>query len=126
MSQTDSPLVSPQWVAQQLGSPALAIVDASWHLPTARRDPRAEFAQGHIPGAVFFDIDAISDPASGLPHMLPDARSFAKAMGALGLSDNMKIVVYDSHGLFSAPRAWWTLRTFGAHALMSRVTPSVE
>lgn len=105
MSQTAFPLVSPQWVAQQLGSPALAIIDASWHLLTAKRNPRVEFAQGHIPGAVFFDIDAISDPASGLPHMLPDATSFAKAMGALGVSDNMTIVVYDSPGLFSAPRA---------------------
>lgn len=114
MSQTDFPLVSPQWVAQQLGSPDLAILDASWHLPAAGRDPRAEFTQGHIPGAVFFDIDAISDPASGLPHMLPDTPSFAKAMGALGLSENMTIVVYDTLGLFSAPRAWWTLQTFGA------------
>jgi len=117
MSQTDSPLVSPQWVAQQLGSPDLAILDASWHLPAAGRDPRAEFTQGHIPGAVFFDIDAISDPASGLPHMLPDAPSFAKAMGALGVSDNMTIVVYDSLGVFSAPRAWWSLQTFGARKL---------
>lgn len=114
MSQTDSPLVSPQWVAQKLGSPDLAILDASWHLPTAKRDPRAEFAQGHIPGAVFFDIDAISDPASGLPHMLPDAQSFSKAMGALGVADSMNIVVYDTSGLFSAARAWWTLRIFGA------------
>jgi thiosulfate/3-mercaptopyruvate sulfurtransferase len=114
MTQTDSPLVSPQWVAQKLGSPDLAILDASWHLPTANRDPREEFMQGHIPGAAFFDIDAISDPASGLPHMLPDAPSFAKAMGALGVSDSMTIVVYDSLGLFSAPRAWWTLQTFGA------------
>ena len=117
MSQTDSPLVSPQWVAQQLGSPDLAILDASWHLPAAGRDPRAEFTQGHIPGAVMFDIDAISDPASGLPHMLPDAPSFAKAMGALGVSDNMTIVVYDSLGVFSAPRAWWSLQTFGARKL---------
>ncbi len=117
MSQTDSPLVSPQWVAQQLGSPDLAILDASWHLPAAGRDPRAEFTQGHIPGAVFFDIDAISDPASGLPHMLPDAPSFAKAMGALGVSDNMTIVVYDSLGVFSAPRAWWSLQTFGVRKL---------
>ena len=117
MSQTDSPLVSPQWVAQQLGSPDLAILDASWHLPTAGRNPRTEFAQGHIPGAVFFDIDAISDPTSGLPHMLPDAQSFAKAMGALGVSDSMTVVVYDSLGLFSAPRAWWSLQTFGARKL---------
>lgn len=117
MSQTDSPLVSPQWVAEKLGSPDLAILDASWHLPTAGRDPRAEFEQGHIPGAVFFDIDAISDPASSLPHMLPDAKSFAKAMGALGHNEKMNIVVYDSSGLFSAPRAWWTLRTFGARTV---------
>lgn len=117
-TETAAPLVSPQWVAQQLGSPDLAILDASWHLPTANRDPREEFMQGHIPGAVFFDIDAISDPASGLPHMLPDAVSFAKAMGALGVNENMNIVVYDSLGLFSAPRAWWTLQTFGARNVL--------
>ena len=109
-----APLVSPRWLAQALADPRVCALDASWHLPTAGRDARAEHAQAHIPGAPFFDIDALSDRASDLPHMLPDAQAFAQAMGALGLADDMILVVYDSVGLFSAPRAWWTLRTFGA------------
>jgi thiosulfate/3-mercaptopyruvate sulfurtransferase len=109
-----APLVSPRWLAQALADRRVCALDASWHLPTAGRDARAEHAQAHIPGAPFFDIDALSDRASDLPHMLPDAQAFAQAMGALGVADDMILVVYDSVGLFSAPRAWWTLRTFGA------------
>src|SRR5215211_602483 len=78
------------------------------------RDPEAEFLAGHIPGAVRFDIDTIKDKDSPLPHMMPSAESFASAMRALGIGDGMKIVVYDGAGLFSAPRVWWTFRTFGA------------
>ena len=117
MSEADwpgPPLVSTAWLGTHLGAPDLAIVDASWHLPTQKRDARAEYLAGHIPGAVFFDIDAISDPSSGLPHMLPGPEEFEAAMGALGIGDGMRIVVYDSQGLYSAPRAWWTLRAFGA------------
>ena len=106
-------LVSTQWLADHLGAPGLAIVDASWHLPTAQRDGRAEFLARHIPGAVFFDIDAIADKSSGLPHMLPDPVAFSSAVRKLGIGDGMKIVVYDSLGLFSAPRVWWTFRAFG-------------
>ncbi len=109
-----APLVSTRWLAERLGRDDIAILDASWHLPTANRDPRAEFAARHIPGAAFFDIDRISDPASDLPHMLPDAAAFAAAMGAMGVRDDMEIVVYDSVGLFSAARAWWMLTIFGA------------
>lgn len=108
------PLVSTAWLGAHLGAPDLAVLDASWHLPTQKRDARADYLAGHIPGAVFFDIDAISDPSSGLPHMLPRPGDFEAAMGALGISDDMRIVVYDSLGLYSAPRAWWTLRAFGA------------
>ncbi|WP_374544996.1 3-mercaptopyruvate sulfurtransferase [Rhodoblastus sp.] len=106
-------LVSTDWLAEHLGAPGVAIVDASWHLPTANRDGAAEFVKAHIPGAVFFDIDAIADHATSLPHMLPDPVAFASAMRKLGVGDGMKIVVYDSVGLFSAARVWWTFRAFG-------------
>jgi thiosulfate/3-mercaptopyruvate sulfurtransferase len=109
-----APLVSTGWLAAQLGRADLAVVDASWYLPAMQRDPKAEYAAAHIPGAVFFDIDAISDHSTDLPHMLPSATAFADAMGALGISEDMEIVVYDGAGLFSAPRAWWTLTIFGA------------
>jgi len=107
-------LVTPGWLAERLGDPNVRIVDASWYLPTQNRDPRAEFLAGHIPGAAHFDIDAIADKATSLPHMLPDEREFAAAAGALGLSADKTIVVYDGAGLFAAPRVWWTLSVFGA------------
>ena len=106
-------LVSTEWLAEHLGAPGLAIIDASWHLPTANRSGAEEFLAGHIPGAVHFDIDAIADHKSGLPHMLPDTVAFSSAVRKLGLGDGMKIVVYDSLGLFAAPRVWWTFRAFG-------------
>lgn len=109
-----SPFVSTAWLADHLHDPGLVVVDGSWYLPTQNRDPRAEYAARHVPGAVFFDIDAIADQVSGLPHMLPGAADFAAAVGALGISDAMRIVVYDGAGLFSAPRARWTFRAFGA------------
>lgn len=105
--------VSPEWLAQRLDAPDIVVFDASWHMPAAGRDPRAEFLAGHIPGAQFFDIDAIADPSTGLPHMLPKPEVFAAEMRRLGFGDGMHAVVYDSVGLFSAPRLWWTLRVFG-------------
>lgn len=105
--------VTTQWLADHLAAPDLFVIDASWHLPTACRDAHAEYRAEHIPGAVHFDIDAISDRASTLPHMLPDPVAFSSAMRGLGLGDGMRVVVYDSYGLFSAPRVWWMLRTFG-------------
>jgi thiosulfate/3-mercaptopyruvate sulfurtransferase len=107
-------LVSPEWLHQRLGSPGLKTVDASWYLPAQGRDAKAEFGDGHIPGAVFFDIDAIADHSTDLPHMLPEEAAFAAAAGALGLAETDTIIVYDGAGLFSAPRVWWTLKTFGA------------
>lgn len=107
-------LVSTEWLETRLSAPDLVIVDASWYLPTQNRDARAEYEAGHIPGAVFFDIDAVSDRTSNLPHMLPRPEDFARAVGALGIGDGKRIVIYDGAGLFSAPRAWWTFRTFGA------------
>lgn len=105
--------VTVDWLAENLGAPGLLVVDASWHLPTAGRDGRAEYLAGHIPGAVYFDIDAISDKTTALPHMLPDPVAFSSAMRHLGLGDGMRVVVYDSAGLFSAPRVWWSLRAYG-------------
>jgi len=106
--------VSTDWLAAHLADPALGIVDGSWHLPTTGRVGSEEFRLAHIPGAVFFDIDAIADASTGLPHMLPDEKKFAEEMTALGLGDGMRFVVYDSPGLFAAARVWWTLRAFGA------------
>ncbi len=115
MERSDSScLVSTEWLAERLGAPGLAIIDASWHLPVANRDARAEYQAQHIPGAVYFDIDAIADKSVSLPHMLPDPVAFSAAVRKLGVGDGMKIVVYDSLGLFSAPRVWWTFRAFGA------------
>ncbi|MCP8939891.1 3-mercaptopyruvate sulfurtransferase [Alsobacter sp. SYSU M60028] len=107
-------LVSTQWLEDHLSAPDLVVVDASWYLPAQNRNGRAEYEAGHIPGAVFFDIDEISDKTSALPHMLPSPEEFARHMRRLGIGDGMRIVVYDGAGLFSAPRVWWTLRTFGA------------
>ncbi|WP_375463455.1 3-mercaptopyruvate sulfurtransferase [uncultured Methylobacterium sp.] len=106
------PLVSAEWLHRRLAAPDIVVLDGSWYLPTAGRDPEAEYRDAHIPGAIRFDIDAMSDAAS-LPHMMPRPEVFASRMRALGVGDGMQIVVYDGHGLFSAPRVWWMLRTFG-------------
>ncbi len=107
------PIVTTRWLSSQLDNPAVRVVDASWHMPAAERDPAQEFIAAHIPGALFFDIDGISDPASPLPHMLPSAEAFGAAVGALGIDNASHVVAYDSVGLFSAPRAWWMFRAFG-------------
>ena len=107
-------LVSTEWLVSRLGSPGLRVVDGSWYLPGSGRDPAAEYAAGHIPGAVFFDLDATSDQTTPLPHMLPPASDFADRMVQLGLNQSDDIVVYDGSGVnLSAPRVWWTFRTFG-------------
>ena len=107
-------LVSSAWLAERLGRPGLRVLDASWYLPTTGRAASAEYAAGHIPGALFFDLDATSDPTSPLPHMLPTAAAFARSMSALGLDDADDVVVYDGSGTnISAARAWWTFRVFG-------------
>ena len=106
-------LVDDVWLIARLTDPKIRILDASWYLPSANRDAAAEFAGAHIPGAGFFSIDAISDRSVSLPHMLPSPEAFAGAVGALGISNDDHVVVYDGAGLLSAPRAWWTFRVFG-------------
>jgi thiosulfate/3-mercaptopyruvate sulfurtransferase len=107
------PLVCVDELAGGLGEPDLVILDASWHMPAEARDARAEFAAVHMPGARFFDLDQISDHASSLPHMLPSPSEFARAVRRLGVSNDSRVVVYDSAGLFSAPRVWWSFRAMG-------------
>ena len=110
----DNPFVSTAWLAGHLDDPTVIPVDASWYLPTANRKPHDEYLAGHIPGAVFFDIDGVADKSTGLPHMLLAPEEFARQVGALGIGDGMTIVIYDEAGLFSAPRVWWEFLTMGA------------
>ena len=107
-------LKTPEWLASELGKPNLVVVDASYYLPNQNRDAKAEYVAAHIPGAVFFDLNAIADDSTDLPHMLPGPNQFAAAVGALGIAEADIIVVYDATGLYSAPRVWWTFRIFGA------------
>jgi len=106
-------LVTADWLAGKLDDPAVKVVDASWYLPAMGRDAKAEYAEGHIPGAVHFDIDVISDKSSELPHMLPPAPAFEAQVGALGIGTGDFVVAYDGMGLFSAARAWWMFRAMG-------------
>lgn len=106
-------LVSTEWLAAHLRDPDLRILDASWYMPAAGRDPKAEYRKAHIPGARFFDIDEISDKRSGLPHMAPQPEMFISRMRAMGVGDGHQVVVYDGAGIFSAARVWWTFRLMG-------------
>ena len=106
-------LVSTQGLADHLVTPDVLVVDAGWFLPSEERNGREEYENVHIPGAVFFDIDAYADTGSDLPHMLPGPDAFSSMMGHMGIGDGHRIIVYDRHGLFSAARVWWTFRTFG-------------
>jgi len=118
MNDTKAPnsrwLKSTEWLAGQIGKPNVVVVDASYYLPTQKRDPKAEYVVAHIPGAVFFDLNAIADTSTDLPHMLPGPDQFGAAVGALGIAETDTIVVYDATGLYSAPRVWWSFRIFGA------------
>ncbi|MGJ8610539.1 MAG: 3-mercaptopyruvate sulfurtransferase [Octadecabacter sp.] len=106
-------LVSTQWLADHLKNPDLRILDASWFMPDAGRDARAEYDAAHIPGARFFDIDDVSDHRSELPHMVPTIEKFLSRVRKLGVGDGHQIVVYDGSGLFSAARVWWLFRLMG-------------
>ncbi len=106
-------LVSCDWLAKHLNDPDLRLFDASWHMPDSGRDAKAEYAEAHIPGARFFDIDEIADLRSPLPHMVPPVEKFMSRMRAMGVGDGHQVVVYDSTGIFSAARVWWLFRLMG-------------
>jgi thiosulfate/3-mercaptopyruvate sulfurtransferase len=112
---TDDPktLVSTDWLARHLRDPDLRVLDGSWYMPAEGRDPQAEYAKAHIPGARFFDIDEISDARSALPHMAPPVEKFMSRMRALGVGDGHQVVVYDGAGILSAPRVWWLFKLMG-------------
>lgn len=107
-------LVSTDWLVERLGKPDVAVVDGSYYLSTMNRDAKQEFLAAHIPGARYFDINAVADTSTDLPHMLPGPKMFGEAAGAMGIAKDDTIVVYDGMGLFSAARVWWTFRLFGA------------
>jgi thiosulfate/3-mercaptopyruvate sulfurtransferase len=106
-------LVSTEWLAAELASSDLMVFDASWYMPAEGRDPEVLYRVGHIPGALRFDIDAIADIESALPHMVPTTARFEHLIGALGVSAGSRLVFYDQKGVFSSPRAWWLTRLFG-------------
>jgi thiosulfate/3-mercaptopyruvate sulfurtransferase len=110
--------VSTEWLAAQLAGPQngrsrVRVLDGTWHMPQLERDPRREFEEAHIPGAAFFDVDAIADRTTSLPHMLPGAAQFARQVGELGISNRDLVVIYDVRGVVSAARVWWTFRAMG-------------
>jgi thiosulfate/3-mercaptopyruvate sulfurtransferase len=107
-------LVTTDWLNANLGAPGLVILDGSFYLPAAGRNAATEYLEGHIPGAVRWDIDEIADHSTGLPHMMPSLEDFAAAVGKLGISDADTVVVYDTHGIYASPRVWFTFRLFGA------------
>ena len=106
-------LVETQWLADHLNTPDVLVLDGSMHLPAAKRNARAEYEAEHIPGALFFDIDAISDKSNPLPHMLPAPVQFASQVKKMGIGDGLRVIIYDSEGLYSAARVWWMFRTMG-------------
>src|SRR5215470_17212364 len=108
-------LVGTEWLAAHLGDRRIRIVDSSFKLPGITPTAREDYGRGHIPGAVFFDIDDICEPGTNLPHMIPSPELFARKIGALGVGEDDRVIVYDGAGLSSAGRAWWMLRLFGHH-----------
>jgi thiosulfate/3-mercaptopyruvate sulfurtransferase len=113
MTPTDDPLVSTDWLAARLDNPRIRIIDASFKMPGVLPLPSDDYLGAHIPGAVFFDVDAIADHNDPLPHMYPDAAQFAKGVSALGISSGDTVVAYDSGSWVAAPRAWWMFLSFG-------------
>lgn len=114
----DEALITTEALARRLDDPGLRILDASYYLPGQNRAPADEFAKGHLPGAQFFDIDAISDRNSELPHMLASAEAFARDVGRLGIDNDTCVVIYDSNPMFGSCRAWWMFRAFGHRKVM--------
>ena len=112
MTRSDA-LVSTEWLAERLGAPDVKVADATYFLPTMRRDAGAEYREAHIPAAVYFDIDDIADKENPLPHMLPNAAKFSSRVRKLGLGDGVRIVLYDNNHFSASARAWWMFRAFG-------------
>lgn len=112
-----TPIVSPEWLIQHLDHSSIVVIDASWHMPDTGRKGADDFAVRHIPGAQFFDTDAISDTSSPYPHMLPAPADFAAAIGALGIGNDSLVIVYDDSAVRSAARLWWSLRAMGHDAV---------
>lgn len=110
---SDKWLVETDWLAAHLDAPDVIILDGNWYLPNDPRDPYEEHLQARIPGAIFFDIDKISDTSDPLPHMLLSPEQFSSHMRKMGIGDGMRIIIYDAHGMFSAARVWWTFRAMG-------------
>lgn len=113
MTSTDDPLVSTDWLAARLDAPNVKIIDASYKMPGVLPLPSDDYLAAHIPGAVFFDVNAIADPDDPRPHMYPGAAQFARDVSALGISSDDTVVAYDSGGWVAAPRAWWMFLSFG-------------
>ena len=118
MADPVTPLVGTAWLAERLGSPGMQVLDASWYLPAEQRNAKAEHAQAHIPGAAYFDIDAICDRGNPLPHMFPTAEQFARDVGQLGIGNSDHVVAYDGGKMTASARCWWMFRAFG-HARVS-------
>jgi thiosulfate/3-mercaptopyruvate sulfurtransferase len=113
MTSTTDPLVSTEWLAARLGEANVKIVDATFKMPGVLPLPKDDYLASHIPGAVFFDVDAVSDHSNPLPHMFPSAERFGRDVGALGIGNDDTVVVYDSGGWVAGPRAWWMFLSFG-------------
>src|SRR6187397_2301775 len=113
MTTTDDPLVSTEWLAANISDPTIKIIDATFKMPGVLPLPKDDYLASHIPGAVFFDVDAVSDHTSPLPHMFPSAEQFGRDVGGLGISNADTVVVYDSGSWVAAPRAWWMFLAFG-------------
>ena len=115
MTSSADPLVSTEWLAANLGKPGVKVIDATSKLPGILPLPKDDYLASHIPGAVFFDVDAVSDHSNPLPHMFPSAEQFGRDVGALGVGNDDTVVVYDSGGWTAGPRVWWMFLSFGKH-----------
>jgi len=113
MTAPNDPLVSTDWLAAHLGDPKVKILDATFKMPGVLPLPKDDYLKAHLPGAVFFDVDAVSDHSNPLPHMFPSAEQFGRDVGALGIGNGDTVVIYDAGGWVAGPRAWWMFLAFG-------------
>ena len=113
MTTTDDPLVSTDWLAAHLDDPKVRVVDASFKMPGILPLPKDDYLAAHIPGAVFFDVDAVSDHGSPLPHMFPSAEQFGRDVGGLGIGNDDTVVICDAGGWVAGPRVWWMFLSYG-------------